>query len=189
MDAPPRIPIFFLLAVLALTAALYGGGPRRSSRPPFVTSSIGHIVTRHQHSTPAPARSAFRMLRWNRLGGAISTAGRATITLLHLRRSIQVVVRSCARSPFVRSPQPTTRQIPNRYAPRSNRSASAQSGQAVWNPKPRASSSRPISFQCESAGSEIPEALLLVITTQSSMARDSRPGNSRCLYTAALATW
>ena len=42
MDAPPPAPIFVLLAALAITAILYGGGPRRSSWPPLVTGSLPH---------------------------------------------------------------------------------------------------------------------------------------------------
>jgi membrane-bound lytic murein transglycosylase A len=42
MDAPPRTPLFLLLALLAITAVLYGGGLRRSSWPPFVTGSLPH---------------------------------------------------------------------------------------------------------------------------------------------------
>jgi membrane-bound lytic murein transglycosylase A len=51
MDGSPRIPIFFLLAVLAITAELYGGTPRRSSWPPFVTGSIGHTDLPNTSST------------------------------------------------------------------------------------------------------------------------------------------
>ena len=40
MDAPPRVPLFLLLAVLAIAAALYGGWPRRSSWDPLVTGSL-----------------------------------------------------------------------------------------------------------------------------------------------------
>jgi len=40
MDGPPRVPIFLLLAVLAIAAALYGGWPRRSSWDPLVTGSL-----------------------------------------------------------------------------------------------------------------------------------------------------
>jgi membrane-bound lytic murein transglycosylase A len=42
MDTPPRTPIFLLLAVLAITAVLYGVGTRRPSWPPFVTDSLPH---------------------------------------------------------------------------------------------------------------------------------------------------
>jgi membrane-bound lytic murein transglycosylase A len=42
MDAPSRAPIFSLLAVLAITTVLYGGGPRRSSWTPFVTGALPH---------------------------------------------------------------------------------------------------------------------------------------------------
>src|SRR5580692_11653292 len=127
------------------------------------------------------------MLRWSRSGGATSTVGRATITLLRLRRSMQVVVRSCAQSLIARNPRPITRQISDRYAPHSNRSVYVRSRLADSDPRRHGSSSRPISFRCESASSEIPRALSPVITIRSSMARDSRPGNSRSLYTVVLA--
>ena len=57
MDAPPRAHIFLLLAVLAITAVLYSGAPRRFSWPPFVTGSlpIPTFLARHQYSTPALA--------------------------------------------------------------------------------------------------------------------------------------
>jgi MltA specific insert domain len=42
MDAPPRAHIFLLLAVLAITAVLYSGAPRRFSWLPFVTGSLPH---------------------------------------------------------------------------------------------------------------------------------------------------
>ena len=42
MDAPPRAHIFLLLAVLAITAVLYSGAPRRFSWPTFVTGSLPH---------------------------------------------------------------------------------------------------------------------------------------------------
>jgi hypothetical protein len=93
------------------------------------------FLTPHQYSTPALARGAFRMPRWSWLDGATSPAGRAMITLLRSRRSMQVVVRSPVQSLFAQSPRPITRQIPDRRAPRSNRSVSVRSRLADSDPR------------------------------------------------------
>ena len=185
MDAPPRVPLFLLLAVLAIAAALYGGWPRRSSWDPLVTGSLPRTdlpVNAGAGPLSIP-NAALEPVGWGDLDGWASDDHAAAFATFNA--SCHAIVRAVV----FRAESATNHAADPRSVRAALEPAPARSKPVVWNPRPHGSSSRPISFRSESAGSEIPQALSLVITIRSSMAHDFRLGNSRCLCTAVLVTW
>ncbi len=100
MDAPPRSPIFLLLALLAITAILYGVSPRRSS-PPFVTGSLGDADLPGAPSLLAPGagplsipNAALEPVGWGDLDGWTSDDHAVAFATFHA--SCRAIVRAAA---------------------------------------------------------------------------------------------
>jgi hypothetical protein len=169
MGTPLRVLAFFLLAVLVIAAAREGGAPRRPLWSLISTGSIDHADLPDASSTlDASAgrlsipNAALEPVGWGDLDGW--TSDDHTVAFATFNASCRAVVRAVvfraeSETDHTTDPQPVRAALEQECT----RAIKAGGLGPSW----RGSSSGPISFRCESANSEILQALSLVITIQS----------------------
>ena len=191
MGTPLQVLAFFLLGALAVVAAKEGGGPRRPSWRLTATGSLRHtdvpgtllrIVDADAGPLSIP-NAALEPVGWGDLDGW--TSDDHAVAFATFNASCRAIVRAVAfraesATDHAADPRPV------RAALEQVCSRAVKAGGIGFEAARQFFETNFVPVRIRKLGD--PAGFVTVITIRSSMARDSRPGNSRCLYTVVLAT-